>query len=439
MKETFLTVFGLNHNTAPVEIRERLHLQESGLPDLLKEIKHTAGAETVIVSTCNRTEVYLHSRHPETSLEKTREVFTGAFQFPTQSLQQYTYTMHGEEAVKHLFLVASGLDSLVLGEPEILGQVKDAYRIAASAKTTGFITNKVFHKAFSTAKRVRTETRIGYNPLSISSMAIELAKKIFVSLEEKRILVIGAGEMCRTALKYFHKEGLRDVLITNRTYENAYKLAEEIMGQAYPFDELADLLLKVDMVLSSTGSEEPILDKPFVHSVMKKRKQKPLFFIDIAVPRDISPEVNDLDNVYLYDIDDLKDLSQKHFSERMDESEKAHGIIDEELAAFTESLRHAAMAPLITHIVNKAEQMRADEVRKVLQKLDNADPDTVRLIEGLTRTITNKLIHPHIALMKQHNSKAMVEILKDYFQFEEEDEERMDYRDQGEQTRPETD
>jgi glutamyl-tRNA reductase len=341
------------------------------------------------------------------------------------------YAFHNEDAYRHLFLVASGLDSLVIGEPEILGQIKDAYRIAAFNNATGFLLNKIFHKTFNVAKRIRTETKIGYNPLSISSMAIELAKKIFGELSEKKILVIGAGEMCRTALKYFQKEGLQDVLIINRTYQKACQLAEDIIGTAYPFQDLSELLVKVDMVLASTGSEKPLIDKTFIYAIMKKRKNRPLFFIDIAVPRDIVPEVNDIENVYLYDIDDLKELARQHFSDRMKESEKAHTIIEKEVDKFTKTLKQLNMAPLITHMISSAEETRSKELKKMLQKLKNVDDDTVNSIDALTKTITHKLLHSHITLIKENGDGAIGEVLKKFFQLEEEDEEEMDTRDKG--------
>jgi len=429
MDNAYLTLLGLNHNTAPVEIRETMFIQESDIPKFLDRLRRIGIDESVIVSTCNRTEIYFHSLHHETSLIKIKEILSEAFQVQPEWLNNYTYTFHNEDACRHLFVVAAGLDSLVVGEPEILGQVKDAYRIAGFHNTTGFFLNKLFHKTFNVAKRIRTETKIGHNPLSISSMAIELAKEIFGELSEKKILVIGAGAMCRTALKYFQKEGLQEVLITNRTYRKAQQLAEDILGTAYPFHELAELFLKVDMVLTSTGSRQPFIDKTFIDTIMERRKNRPLFLIDIAVPRDIAPDVNGIDNVYLYNIDDLKELSQKHLSDRLKESEKACTIVEEEVEEFLKSLKELNVNPLIEHIINRADTMRSKELKKTLQKLDNADDTITRYIDGLTKTITNKLVHSHIAIIKQNSDPIMLEMFKKYFQFEEEDEKEMDNRD----------
>ncbi len=431
MYNVYLTLLGLNHNTAPVEIREKMFIEESDIPGFLNRLKKNGIDESVIISTCNRTEIYFHSPHHETSLLKTKNIFSETVGAQTEWLDKYMYTFHNEEACRHLFLVASGLDSLIIGEPEILGQVKDAYRIAGFHNTTGFFLNKVFHKTFNVAKRIRTETKIGYNTLSISSMAIELAKNLFGELKEKKILVIGAGIMCKTALKYFQKEGLQEVLIANRTYQKACRLAEDILGTAYPFQELAELFIKADLVLTSTGSKQPFIDKTFVHTIMKKRRNRPLFLIDIAVPRDIATEVNDVENVYLYNIDDLKELSQKHLSDRLKESEKARIIIEEEVKKFSKTLRQLNMNPLIEHIIEKAETMRSREFDKTLKKLNIIDDNTAQVIDALTRTITNKLVHSHIALIRENSDASLMDIYRRYFHFEENNEEEMDNRDQG--------
>ncbi len=431
MNNAYLTVLGLNHNTAPVEIREKMFIEESDTPEFLDRLKKNGIDESVVISTCNRTEIYFHSLHHESSLLKVKKIFSETAGTRTEWLDKYTYAFHNEDACRHLFLVASGLDSLIVGEPEILGQVKDAYRIAGFHNATGFFLNKIFHKTFNVAKRIRTETKIGYNTLSISSMAIELAKNIFTDLKEKKILVVGAGTMCKTALKYFQKEGLQEVFISNRSYQKACRLAEDILGTAYPFQELAKLFIKADMVLTSTGSKQPFIDKTFVHSIMEKRKGKPLFLIDIAVPRDISPEVNDIENVYLYNIDDLKELSQRHLSDRLKESEKARGIIEEEVRKFSKTLRQLNMNPLIEHIIEKAETMRSRELDKTLKKLNNVDSNIARAFDALTKTITNKLVHSHITLIKENSDTSLMDIYKRYFHFEEDNEEEMGNWDQG--------
>lgn len=425
-------VFGLNHNTAPIEIREQLYVSEAAVPGLLAGLRQGGIEETLILSTCNRTEIYYSCKDCDEALKIIEEGLKSHFHIQQEWLESYVYTFLDNDAFKHLFLVASGLDSMILGEPQILGQVKDAYRIAASQNATGFLLDKVFHRTFNVAKRVRTETRIGYNPVSISSMAVELSKRIFIDLTQKKILVIGAGEMCEIALKHFKKEGLSEIFITNRTFQGAHRLAEEYVGVAFPFEEIPDLLVRVDMVLSSTGSEKPIVDKDLVHGVMRKRKGRPLFFIDIAVPRDIDPLVNNIENVYLYDIDDLKDLSQRHLSDRVKESEKAHMILEEEVLKFSQWLKQLDKAPIIARISQKVEEIRSAELKKATSKLKGMDQETLDRIDALTKAITAKLLHPHLALIRQNGSPEVLQMMKRLFDLEEENEEEMDNRDQGE-------
>ncbi len=430
MKKQAIGIIGLNHNTAPLEIREKLYIREGSIPRLLARIQQEGVNEAVIVSTCNRTEIYYSGDDNDEMVQKIRRVLADSIAAHDSWFDRYMYIFKDEEAFRHLFLVASGLDSMVIGEPEILGQVKEAYRIAASARSTGFFLNKTFHKTFNVAKRIRTETRIGYNPLSISSMAVELARHIFGNLEEKTILVVGAGEVCETALKYFQKEGLSDILITNRTYQKAHRLADEIIGEARPFEELFELLTKVDVVLTSTGSEVPLITLDMVHLAMKKRRNRPLFFIDIAVPRDVDPAVNDMDNVYLYDIDDLKELSQKHLSNRVRESEKAHLIIEDEAAKFSDWLEKVDMNPLIGHIMATADNIRVSEMKKALARLSNNDPELANAIDSMTRSIMNKLVHPYLALLKKSQDPMVFDTLKKLFQFEDKDENNLDSGDE---------
>ncbi len=415
-----ISVLGLNHNTAPIEIREKLYCSENDIPVILKNLKDRGLNESVIISTCNRTEIYYCSDNSEESAMIVESLLIEYFGIAKEWLKNYTYRFEDEEAYRHLFIVASGLDSMVIGEPQILGQVKDAYRTATFYNTTGFFLDKVFHKTFNVAKRIRTDTKIGYNPLSISSMAIELAKKIFGELKRKRILVIGAGEMCEIALKYFKNEGLSEIFITNRTLQNAQKLAEEITGTPCPFQDIPNLLVNVDMVLSSTGSDRPIINKELVISTMKKRKNKPLFFIDIAMPRDVDPIVNQIENVYLYDIDDLKELSQRHLSDRLKESGKANTIIEEEVVSFSCWLKQLEKNPLITHIIDVVEETRTNELKKMIHKMKDADEETLKNMDILTKNIVNKIVHRHIALIKQNGSPSLIEIMKQLFRFEEE-------------------
>jgi len=353
------------------------------------------------------------------------------FQVDEAWLKRFIYVFDEDDAYRHLFRVASGLDSMVIGEPEILGQLKDAYRIAGEAGSLNSSFERAFSRAFQTAKRVRTETRIGYNPVSISSMAVEMGKKIFGDLAQKKILVVGAGEMCEVALKHFRKEGLTDVIITNRTYQKARQLAEEVIGTAYPFDELPDLFLRTDLVLSSTGADKPFITRAIIAAAMKKRKNRPLFLIDIAVPRDVEPEVNDLENVYVYDIDDLKGLSQAHLANRLEEADRAQAIIEEEMVKFAAWRRQQDINPFVARIIENMERIRGGELKKTMQKLGQVDDQTARQMELLTKSIVNKIIHPHLSLIKTNGSPMVLEVIKSLFDFEEERETDVDPGDQG--------
>lgn len=426
-----IAVFGLNHNTAPVEIREKLYFSQEEVPNVARNLMTESINGTVILSTCNRTEIYFSTGTIDDALARIKDTLTRYFTVNSDWLTDYTYTLIERDAYRHLFLVASGLDSMVIGEPQILGQVKDAYRMATFCNSTGPYLDKVFHRAFSVAKKIRTETRIGYNPVSISSMAVELSKKIFGDLRQRKILLVGAGEMCEVALKHFRKEGFSDLFVTNRTFEKAQRLADENTGRPYPFSELPVLLTMVDVVISSTGAEKPIITKDLVLTAMKKRKNKPLFFIDIAVPRDVDQEVNGVENAYLYDIDDLMELSHKHLSDRQHESEKAYAIIEEEVDKFTHWLAQLDSAPLITQVFEKAESIRQQELRKTLRKFSHIDKETERQIDVLTKSIVNKLIHPHVALIRENRSPLIVEIMKKLFRFEEKDEKEMDNWNKG--------
>ncbi len=428
-----IAVFGLNHTTAPVEVREKVFVAQADLPALLQTVKEGGVGETVALSTCNRTELYFPCQDIEGAAEQIKNVLADYFRCQPSLFEGHTYLLSGLEAYHHLFLVASGLDSMVVGEPQILGQVKEAYRIAASNDRTDFYLNKAFHKAFHVAKRIRTETRIGYNPVSISSMAVELGKRIFGGFEGKQILVIGAGEMCEIALKQFRKEGIDDILVTNRTYAAAEKLSREIMGSPYPFDAIPGLLTQVDMVLTSTGSEKPIIGPAEVTAAMKKRKGRPLFFIDIAVPRDVDTGVNDIENTYLYDIDDLKELAQRHLADRVKESERALAIIEEETDKFSRWLDSLEATPVIASMVASVESIRQRELKKSLQKLKVEDGEVAEQLDKLTKSITSKLLHPHIALIRENGNPALLEIMKRIFRIAEEEnsEENLDSGNEG--------
>jgi glutamyl-tRNA reductase len=324
--------------------------------------------------------------------------------------QQYSYLYQGKDAVEHLYNVAASLDSMVVGEPQILGQLKQAYREALEHKTTGVILNRLLHKSFSVAKRVRTETNIGGSAVSISYAAVQLAKKILGNLQDKSVLLVGAGEMAELAAEHLVRQGIGRVIVANRTLERAVKLAHRFNGTAVGLAELTTQLAEVDILVSSTGATDLILTKDQVKPLMRQRKNRPLFLIDIAVPRDLDPELNDLDNVYLYDIDDLKNVVDVNKAEREKEALRAEGIVAEEVVKFGQWLEGMEIAPTITAIRQKANGIREAEVAKTLSTLKSLSESERRSVEMLANALVNKLLHEPMIFLKNsapHDNPAL--------------------------------
>jgi glutamyl-tRNA reductase len=319
----------------------------------------------------------------------------------------------GEEAVKHIFRVASSLDSMVVGEPQILGQIKSAYEMAVESKTSGIILHRLLHRAFHVAKRVRTETKIGDSAVSVSSVAIELAQKIFETLEKKTVLLIGAGEMCELAARHLVSGGVEKVWVTNRTYERAVALAQEFKGEAIPFDEMNQGLKKVDIVISATDSPQYLIRHDQMAKVIKERKQKPIFFIDIADPRDIEPSVGDIENIYLYNVDDLKKVADENVEDRGKEAQKAEAIVRDEVIKFVNWYHSLEVTPTIVALRNKFEEIRKKELEKTLSLHPNLSEKEKKSLEALTSAIINKILHTPSALLKQTNEEAMADLYLD--------------------------
>jgi glutamyl-tRNA reductase len=316
-------------------------------------------------------------------------------------LNGYLYHHGGEEAVKHLFRVSSSLDSMVLGEPQILGQVKDAYGYATEFRTIGPILDKFYTKAFSVAKRVRTETKVASSAVSVSYAAVELARKIFGSLKDKTVMLIGAGEMCELAARHLLSAGVKGIMVTNRTFERAVKLAEEFDGRPVRFDELLSHIKLADIILSSTGAPHFILKRQDVEEVIRIRKNRPMFFIDMAVPRDIDPDANQIDNVYVYDIDDLNNVIETNIEERQKEALRAEEIVAAEVRAFFRWLEAQQVTPTIVMLRRKFEEIRNAEVAKAVSMLGSDDPKTRKVVESLASALINKILHPPISALKK--------------------------------------
>ena len=397
-----VVIVGLSHKTAPVEIREKVAFSPTAMEQPLHTLVELPDVnEGVIVSTCNRVELYAVSRNPDAAEQQLRRFFSSWHELDPEELEKHLYAFQGEEAIRHVYRVSASLDSMVIGEPQILGQIKTAYGYATEFKTAGIILNRLLHKAFSVAKRVRNETEIASNAVSVSFAAVELARKIFDTLEDKTVLLIGAGEMCELAAKHFVTSGVPRVLVTNRTLERAEKLAEEFNGRAIPFETFPDQLDQADIVLTSTGAPDYILSRTQVDETLKRRRNRPMFFIDIAVPRDIDPAVNKLANVYLYDVDDLQGVVQANLKQRQKEAKKAEAIIDDEIGQFYKWLSELDIVPTIVALRKQFDEIRRQELEKTLSK-NSAFGDTERkALEGLTNAIINKLLHAPIANLKR--------------------------------------
>jgi len=409
-----IVVVGLSHKTANVEIREKLAFSPTQMEKPLHALLALDGiTEGVIVSTCNRVEIYITTRDIAGGIARVKRFLADYHNFPLDTLEQHIYSLHGEDAIRHVFRVASSLDSMVVGEPQILGQIKTSYGYAAEYRSSGIILNRFLHKAFSVAKRVRTETKIASSAVSVAFAAVELAKKIFNDLSDKTVMLIGAGEMCELAAKHFLNSGVRGLMVTNRTFERAEKLADEFDGKAVRFDELFDQLHRADIILSSTGAPHTIIGAGDLEEVMRRRRQKPMFFIDIAIPRDIDPGVNNVENVYLFTVDDLQEVVASNLQQRKEEANKAEAIVNEEIGQFFKWLSSLEVTPTIIALRNKFDEIRRTELEKTLAGWKDIPPDGQKRLEALTNAIMNKLLHPPTALIKQAGQGGRTDLYVD--------------------------
>ncbi|MFC1779852.1 glutamyl-tRNA reductase [Thermodesulfobacteriota bacterium] len=396
-----IVIIGLSHKTAPVEIREKLAFAPTAMERPLRQMLELPTiTEGLIVSTCNRVELCAVTKEPDAAIAELRRFLAEYHEVSPEEINENLFDYQGEEAIRHLFRVSSSLDSMVLGEPQILGQIKTAYGYAAEFKTAGLILNRFLHKAFSVAKRVRTETAIASNAVSVSFAAVELARKIFDRLDNKGVMIIGAGEMCELAARHFVANGISKVLVTNRTFERAEKLAAEFNGKAVPFDSFVDHLAEVDIIMTSTGAPNFILGKRQMEEVLKRRKNRPMFLIDIAVPRDIDPKVNDISNTYLYDVDDLQGVVQANLKERQKEAGKAEAIVEQEIGQFHLWLGNLEVKPTVIALRRKLDEIRQQELDKTFGNLKDLTGKQRKSIEAMAGAIINKILHKPTAILK---------------------------------------
>ena len=409
-----IIVIGLSHKTASVEIREKVafspNLIEKPLLDLiaLDDI-----IEGVIVSTCNRVEIYATTRDIAGGISRIKRFMADHHRIPLESLEPHLYSYHSEAAIRHVFRVASSLDSMIVGEPQILGQIKTSYGYAAEYKSSGIILNRFLHKAFSVAKRVRTETKIASSAVSVAFAAVELAKKILGELTDKTVMLVGAGEMCELAAKHFLNSGAKGVMVTNRTFERAERLAADFGGEAIRFEELFQHLHRADIVLSSTGAPHIIIGPKDVEEVVKRRRFRPMFFIDIAVPRDIDQKVDDVENAYLFTVDDLQEIVQANLAQRNLEAQKAEEIIDQEIGQFYKWLSALEVTPTIVALRSRFDEIRRAELDKTFTSWKDLPPEAEKRLESLTMAIMNKMLHTPSTVLKQAGQGGRVDLYVD--------------------------
>lgn len=396
-----LLVTGVSHKTAPVEVRERLAFPEGTLGKALERLMARDGiGEVIILSTCNRVEI-LVTADDESDPRAIVESFLIEMRRATEPLDPYLYHYEGREAIHHVFRVASSLDSMVVGEPQILGQLKSAYAIAkANGAVTGLL-DAVLARAFNVAKRVRSETGIGQMAVSISYAAVELARKIFGSLDGRKVMLVGAGKMSELSARHLRRSGASHIFVTNRTHERAMEMAALFNGSPIEYGRFPGMLPEMDIVITSSGAPHYILTKADMQHAIAVRRNKPMFVIDIAVPRNVEPEVNKVDNVFLYDIDDLQEVVNANLRERHKEAGRAEEIVTEEVERMMGRLRAQEVAPHIVGLQERLEEIRAAEIEKMRKKLGPLTPQQEEAIEGLTRGIVNKIAHLPISELRR--------------------------------------
>lgn len=405
-----LVVLGLNHTTAPVEMRERITFGPDIVVAALRSLVSLPGiGEGVIISTCNRTELYCAGDTP--AVAQLRDWVAEFHGLAVQEVSRYLYEYREQAAVEHLLSVASGLDSLVLGEPQILGQVKSAYQTACDAGTAHKILGRLFQHSFATAKQVRTDTAIGNSPISVAFAAVSLARQIFTDLGEQTALLIGAGETIELAARHLHQHGIGRMIVANRTVERAHELASEFDGYAIGLTEIPSHLAESDIVIASTASPLPVLGKGTVESALKKRRHRPIFMVDIAVPRDIEAEVGRLPDVYLYTVDDLEEVIRENMKSRQEAAEQANEIVGLQAAEFMGWLRSLDAVNLIQDYRRRAEDTR-DEVLRKAQRMLEAGRPPAEALEFLAHTLTNKLTHTPSAQLREAGSLGRRELLE---------------------------
>ena len=416
MNPIHVSLVGVNHRTAPVSLRERLAFPENTLPEALAKLKELAGVrEGVIISTCNRVEI-LASAAEDVELEtRLPEFLSGYHHLPIEEVGPHLYSHVAHNAVRHIFRVAASLDSMMVGEPQILGQVRSAYAAARAAGLVGGTLDEVMTRAIRVARKVRNETGIARSAVSISYAAVELARKIFGDLQGKVVMLIGAGKMAELAARHLREQGAQTLLIANRSPERAAQLVAKYQGEAVPFEALLETLWRADIVISSTGAPNFLVRRDDGKHILGRRRNRPMFFVDIAVPRDIDPELNNVDNVFVYDIDDLQEVIQSNLKEREQEARLGEQIVEAEVEKFMVRMRAVEVTPTIISLQGRLEEIRRGEIDRLRGKLGALTPEQEAAVEQLTRGMMNKIAHPTIAALKGGQTAGIVDSVKRLF------------------------
>lgn len=421
-----IVVAGINHTSAPVDLRECLAFSGEESQSSIRALKSCPEIrEILILSTCNRVELILTTHDFKGAVKRVESHIAGTRDVDLSRLRKTMYVYRSKEAIRHLFRVASSLDSMVLGEPQILGQVKTAYKTAVEARATGVILNRLLHKAFSVAKKIRSETGIGDRAVSISYAAVELARKIFGRLEDKTVLLVGAGEMAELAVEHLNRSRCTGKLyVANRTFAVGVDLARRFSGKAIAFEEIGDTLRSADIIISSTGAPGYVLTRDQVRPAMKKRKNRPLFFIDIAVPRDVDPAINRINNAYVYDIDDLHGVIEENIESRKTESARAERIIDEAVVRFEQWYESLDVVPTIKDLQTKLSAIFESELRKTLHSLNHLTKEDIEAVERMNEAVIKKMLHDPMQFLKNpgsHRDKSLyIDLIRKVFNLEDE-------------------
>jgi glutamyl-tRNA reductase len=421
-----LSICGVSHRTAPVEVRERLAVAESALPELLRDFQRREGLkESLILSTCNRVEFAMTLDSEQSASQHVAELLRSRLDVPWESVSRYFYDLEGADALRHLFRVASSLDSMVIGEPQILGQLKSAWMMARAAGAVDGMLDQVVTNAFRVAKRIRSETDIGENPVSVSYAAVELAREIFGDLNSVNVLLVGAGKMSLLAARHLKRNGAAKIFVCNRTRERAVELAAEVGGEVVEFDSWRSQVAGIDVIITSTAASGYLITRNDALQMRQGRRSRPLFFIDIAVPRNIEPAAHNLEHVFLYDVDDLQRVVENNLKGREQAATVAARIVEEEVTRVEQKLRQRSAAPIIVGLQTQLEKIRAGEVERYRSRLGQLTPEQEEALEAITRGIIGKVAHAPLTELRREagstNPGALAHAVRRLFRIPEED------------------